>query len=332
MSSAPTSRAPSPCHPSRVGATVARLVDTHLAPATHPGAADDPSVPHLIGAVLAHDGLELLARPLAGHPADELLGFTAPADWVAIGISSGGWASWYDPLTPDVPRATGIDRRRVRVVYVLDRAGDAHQIVHDRDEPPHEHRFPVTAPDAGGHLDDCCRRSFGLPTAPPPTATLDWFTTSWVDQVFAGAAEGRLVRAGWAEVAALHPAVQRAQQAGDPALVAWATEHLVRAGALLAEAQPWARLHQAAGRAPARPGGLDPAIARWMDTGMFARTLLASVPPIDQLLLDSNGLIEPAAHQRLLATIDAWGVLTARLGTDAPSADTPTDPTRDCSP
>jgi len=46
-----------------------------------------------------------------------------------------------------------------------------------------------------------------------------------------------------------------------------------------------------------------------MDDGIFSRTLLGRLPPIEDLLLDLNVLLEADAYVHLVDTVDAWRLL-----------------------
>lgn len=68
------------------------------------------------------DGVDLAVLPLDGsHPAELLDGFTAPDDWLALGLVTRGWAAPMGPARPSAHPA----RRRVCTTVLLDRAGGA---------------------------------------------------------------------------------------------------------------------------------------------------------------------------------------------------------------
>jgi len=48
---------------------------------------------------------------------------------------------------------------------------------------------------------------------------------------------------------------------------------------------------------------------RWMDTGMFSRTVMGRYPPIEDLLLDLNAMLDADPYRHLVDTIEAWGLL-----------------------
>lgn len=66
------------------------------------------------------DDLDLGILPLDGlHPAELLDGFSAPDDWLALGVVTRGWAAPMGPLRPSRHPA----RRRVCTTVLLDRGG-----------------------------------------------------------------------------------------------------------------------------------------------------------------------------------------------------------------
>jgi len=68
------------------------------------------------------DAVDVAVLPLDGlHPAELLDGFTAPDDWLALGLVTRGWAA---PMGSERPSAHPA-RRRVCTTVLLDRAGAA---------------------------------------------------------------------------------------------------------------------------------------------------------------------------------------------------------------
>jgi hypothetical protein len=141
---------------------------------------------------------------------------------------------------------------------------------------------------------DACRRAFGLPTSPPPLSTAELWAAYWLDRIVEVAAEppGGCRLRSWAEVAALHPAL--ADRAGPGSGPADDPDRLAAAGAAAAawaERWTWARLRAA-------PDTLDlpwldrsPALAAWMDDGMWARWLGSALPQSEDLLAAVHDLL-----------------------------------------
>ncbi len=120
----------------------------------------------------AADGWNIGVRDLEGAPpADLLLGFVAPDEWVALGVATGGWAH---PL--DVAPSVATRRQRVAVATIVLRAGPVVGRMRMGDEV-------LRTPPAYGLSLDALQRALRLPTAPPlhPTGVL--FATSWLAQI-----------------------------------------------------------------------------------------------------------------------------------------------------
>ena len=169
-------------------------------------AADAELAEHRIDGALirvAPDGT-LSWRSLHGaHPLQVLVGFVAPPEWAAIGVSNAGWAHPLD--------ATGRPRRRpdapsVQVTVLFSRSGVAAGVlrkaagVSELPDPPE------------GVVADACRRALVLPTAPPPATTAELWALTWLDRIVevAARAGGPAHLAGW-------PARGRPAPGGGPA-------------------------------------------------------------------------------------------------------------------
>ena len=233
------------------------------------------------------------------HPLDHLLGFVAPPSWVALGLVCYGWAS---PPSDDDDRfgfgasrrpSEHPERRRVRVVSLLDRSGDerATAILEDGtvvDEP------------GVGTVSDAMRRCLGLATVPPPVGSGELFAAMWLTSI---ASSGH--RLSWSEAVMLHPAMQVLRSGGHRPQV----EELVSCGRSLARAMPWGelRLRAAAG---VRDGGIGVSadLAAWMDDGMFARWVLGGLPQFTPLLRRCAKVLAPEVLRRLRRTLRAWNL------------------------
>jgi hypothetical protein len=223
------------------------------------------------------------------HPLDHLLGFVAPASWVAMGLVCYGWAS---PPAGGRP-SEHPDRQRVRVVTLLDRSGD------ERSTATMEDGSVVDEP-GSGTVADALRRCLGLPTPAPPVGSGELFAAMWLTSV--AASDRRLT---WAEAVMLHPAMQVLRSGGHRPQV----EELVSCGRSLARAMPWGelRLRAAAG---VRDGGVGVSadLAAWMDDGMFARWVLGGLPPFTPLLRRCRAVLAPEVLRRLRRTLRAWNL------------------------
>ena len=242
------------------------------------------------------EGLQLAFRTLAAgeHPLDHLLGFVAPASWAALGLVCYGWAS-----PPAVEGAGGRpsehpDRRRVRVVTLVDRSGE------ERATATLDDGTVVDEPGAGV-VSDALRRALGVATPPPPVASGELFAAMWLSSI--ASSDRRLT---WPEAVMLHPAMQVLRRSGGrrPQV-----EDLVAGGRSLARAMPWGELRLRAAAGVVDGGvGVSPDLAAWMDDGMFARWVLGGLPPFTPLLRRCSAVLAPEVLRRLRRTLRAWNL------------------------
>jgi hypothetical protein len=248
--------------------------------------------------------------PLGGqHPLDALLGFVAPPEWHALGLTCSGQALAQpgDPADVDHP---------VRVTTLLTRAGRAVTVL----RAPGRARRLTEAP--GGALGDAMHRVLGLPTAPPPSSSAALWVTWWLDRIVEAAltappsvhwpVPGPLPGspAGWAAVAGRHPACPFAPPGRGPRPAT-----LAAAARDLARRWPWSRLRTdprmrvtfvvggADGDVATLPDLPPQAIADWMDDGMYARWLLSSFPALDDLLDACDHVLPDALADRVRTTV-----------------------------
>lgn len=279
-------------------------------------------------------GVALRPLPHDDDVVSALAGFTAPADWGAIGLISEGWAR---PLagtaTPSgtvgggghdegaVPGPGGgrsrpgprgdERRRRARTVMLVQRNGATAVVVRTVDGRPQV--MPGWAPGvSGGRLHDLCLRALGLATAPPPPSTLELWAVAWLDHVLAVAAERPAALDRFTPVAELFPAakVLTAPPFADrdgPAEIS--PPQLVEVGQRLGEACSWPQLQAAwAGRRTAL-AGRPAALARWFDAGSFSRWALGELPSVADLAGAVQALMAPAAADGVAATLAGWGLV-----------------------
>ncbi len=271
----------------------------------------------LVAAVSRNDAIDLLLKPIDHHPSQELMGFRAPADWSCLGVATGGWASTYDTVRNGIPQRISAERHRCRILHLVTRGGDAISIYRDGRSEPLVSEWHGPRDEHGGLIDDCLRRALGLATVPPTQGTLELWALIWVDRLLREALAGRLEKASWAAVSAEFSAFDFLDHArDDPRLLRWATDHVERAGELLANAYPWSRVREHC-RLGTGPVSFSVELADWMDDGMFARTILETMPPLDQALADLADLIEPDAHRRLLDAIEGWGLFALHDAAEA---------------
>ncbi|MBN2622126.1 MAG: hypothetical protein JXA83_02100 [Acidimicrobiales bacterium] len=235
--------------------------------------------------------------PLEGsHPLDLLLGFRAPPHWRALGVSCDGRTHRLDASGRYDDTATDSDD--VTVTILVGRDGAAAGLLR---------RGGQVTPQPGrpqGAVADACRRALGVTTAPPPSSTLGLWTLSWLDRIVdvATRADGAARLRSWAAVAELHAATGLD---GHGAVATSAPVALAASAATLAEAWPWARLR-------AEPAVVDvpgpqpsPALAAWMDDGMWARWLLSRLPRLDDLVAAVHALLPPVLAEGVGIVVEA---------------------------
>jgi hypothetical protein len=284
-----------------VAADLAPLADTlDLLLADH----DAPSL--AVGVAPDGDAVDLVVRPLRHHPADELLGFTAPTSWSAFGVvARGRTLAW--PGAEPAP--TGLSApppgSEVGVAHLVDRTGAALTRLADASGRHHE-----LGEHTMGLVPDLCRRVLGLPTDAPVESPLRYWAARWLGDVL-DLADRTLPGPGWASVAACHPAVAAVCEL-DAEMGVVAADHLVAAAEALARAQPWSELHRAWSESTSGGhAGLTPDEVAWMDTGMLARWCLGLIPEIDQLVEAVEAHLPAPIVHRIGQTLDAWGLAPA---------------------
>lgn len=268
-----------------------RAVDAFDVVITERGWTQPPLLLRIEGDLGPDGGFDLSVRQLDRHPAEVLLGFSAPLTWTAIGVSTEGWVSPGEHARDDGAevwaRSSGV---RVRVLVLLSRGGDRAGRICWEDgrclpEPPGE-----------GLVVDCLRRALGRPT-PPPTATTNLlFGTMWLENVLV---ESREVRQPltWSQAAALHPAMQL-MAADAPAV---RPDDVVGPMRALAKVCDWSMVRQQAMRG--WTAGLEPSLAEWMDPGMVSRWLLDRRPGIEELLDELAGVCSPSVLRRIVQSL-----------------------------
>lgn len=231
------------------------------------------------------------------HPLDHLLGYVAPKAWTGMGVVCFGWASPADGA--DLARGTTAtrpsahpDRRRVRVITLIDRRG-REQATASLDDGT------VVDEPGSGTVSDALRRCLRLATPPPPVGAEELFAAQWLVAI---AQSTHSQTATWREVALLHPALQllvgtRFRPRAD---------ELVGCGRTLHQTMPWEqlRLRAAAGRIDGL--GIPADLADWMDEGMFARWVLAGLPMLPTLLQACSEAVDGAVLRRIRHTLRAW--------------------------
>lgn len=141
-----------------------------------------------------------------------------------------------------------------------------------------------------GFMLDVLRRSLGQATPPAPASTAAVELAGWLGAVasIGSAAPGRLC---WEEILALHPA----GATSDVADAADMEASIVAATPIM----EWDRMRRLVAGGLQMDGVPPPELADWMDSGMFARWVLDSVPAVAGLLEFVRPYTQPAPHRRL---------------------------------
>ena len=231
------------------------------------------------------------------HPLDLLLGFVAPKAWTGLGVICFGWAA---PAT-DVDLARGTagarpshhpDRRRVRVITLLDRRG-REQATATLDDGT------VVDEPGSGTVSDALRRCLSLPTPPPPVGPAELFAALWL-----AAVADSTDRKSWHDLVGLHPAMQLLAAGGHRPR----TDELVNAGQMLHRTLTWEQLRQRSADGREDGLGIPSHLSTWMDDGMFSRWVLSGLPTLPTLLQACAEAVEGGVLQRIRRTLRAWNL------------------------
>jgi hypothetical protein len=258
---------------------------------------DDPQIIRVTRDGISEEGIDVGLRyidDIDDSVVTALTGFAASPDWLAIGVSTGGNAY---PLGEERD-----ERRRVRVVHLVTRAGNAASVMRLAGEEP---RLVVgTADDETmiGRVDDVCRRALGLPTA-PAESTLEFWALLWLEQLL----QTDEAPTKWVAVAAKHPAVEMLVDA-EPTFTTAASQNLVRLGRRLSKIVDWSSLRTCCADGHDSFHGVPPVVARWLDDGAFSRWVMGSYPSLEQLTRAVCELVSPAFGRRLRSVLREWGL------------------------
>lgn len=248
------------------------------------------------------DGFDLGIRPLEDDVSvvDALAGFTAPPEWMAIGVVTEGNARHL----VDADTAP----RRVRCVHLVDRTGASASTLRLQGEDATV--FGIEEEHGRGRIDDACRRALSLPTAPPEHTTLELWALVWLDRAIAAlaAAGDEDPPATWADLTAHHPAVavlrSDAEEFGGAA-----ADNLVRLGTVLADVHSWPVLRAACAAGEWPVDDIAPEVAAWLDDGSFSRWVLGGYPPLAQLADAACELVAPSLRRRLRGALRSWALV-----------------------
>ena len=264
-------------------------------------------------------GLELCAL----HPLHELTGMVAPPDVAAVVVVATGRAHAVAAVTPSAPGPTRAhhtppaDGDQVGVVFGMDRRGSCHARLRVGGN------WMATSPDEG-RIPDTVRRVLDRPTAPPPAGPARLVAALWAGAVMQRMDARRRRGSGrplaWAAAVACHPLRELTPAASSPR---WASGEV---SAALDASVSWERLRTLTVAGRGSDEWCPPALAAWMDEGMFARHVLDGLLPDHALLGAVTPDLTPRALAGFAAAIgvspvsDRWRSGTARKQPGRPQA------------
>ncbi len=261
----------------------------------------DPSLVHVTDD--GCDRLEIGVKPLERHhPTELLVGFTAPADWHALGMATRGWAYRIaDRGTPTRRRA------RVLVVTLVSRTGELAQRTHVHDDTDIATALGAAPDDTVGEQVDLLRLALGLSTPEPPCGTDVFWAIEWLSAVL-GTDRAEFV--DWGDVADCHPAMSMARPPDredwvDPVFDGVDWTEIVRA---FTNVFSWRQLRVLVAEDRFAVPELIPSDAAWFDDGAFARFLLSRCPPLGMLRDHVGHHLPGPLADRLSGVLDELGV------------------------
>ncbi len=179
------------------------------------------------------------------------------------------------------------------VGIAVDRSG-ATAIVHP------DEAAPITSPDHGCLTLDQGLRALRLPTSPPDRPIESYVDGTWLDHVLMVALAADLGDPPrWREISRLHPLAGGLTRSPETLRRARATLH-----------GGWESLRCSVARSGRSGQVMSAALARWCDTGAFARRMLAPVPEPEVVLADLTEILRPRDTALLRTAIEP--VLRAR--------------------
>ncbi len=240
---------------------------------------------------------ELLLHDLPHGSPGSLVGFVAPDDWVAFGIGARGRARWAETAGHEDAAESSVSESRI--VFLADREGNTASRLRLEGTCVHEPGETI------GPLADLTLRVLQLPTSAPERSTMYLWAVLWLDRIvadFAAAARPP----NWHQLTHRCPGIDAAHEVFGTRPT---TEEIAKLGRVLGAGFGWETLRnlQAEGR------GLfpepSPAVAEWMDVGMFARSTLSFLPELDDLIDAVESLAGRGARTALTDVLSAWEVM-----------------------
>jgi hypothetical protein len=257
-------------------------------------AASPDDAPFLVAAFgAAHDGGVLVTDGDVSH----LLGWRVPPECWAVGlIGAGNRIPLHSTLAEE--EAADSEHQRMRLCCLVGRDGAVATLLRAPDGAG------MASGDAGGRVIDALRRALGLPTPPPEEDTAQLLAILWIDELLAAVDSGVIL--GWPAAAGLHPAMRALASEGHDI----APEHITMIARVATAAWSWENLRLQACQEDWLRDLIPAELAEWMDEGMFARWMLAGLPPFAAVSNALSGALAPKVWSEVLAVMAATGVAT----------------------
>jgi hypothetical protein len=226
------------------------------------------------------DGCDVGFKDIDGHPLNHLLGFTAPAEWLALGVCAEGWAASFDAgCRPS--KAKGRMRMRSTVLVMRDGAVASGMRLAGEE-------FEQMGEAGVGTIPDALKRAMGVATAPPDVPFVGWVARMLLMLIIGDEPRGHR-RVPWCQ---LRPSLERYKD--------------------LADEGSWETLRGVASKRAGMIADLTPEDAAWMDEGMFSRWVIGGLPSYEHLLEEARKASTAEAFTQVRRQLKAWG-LPARV-------------------
>jgi len=222
------------------------------------------------------EGADVGFKDIDGHPLNSLMGFTAPAEWLALGVCAEGWAA-----SPDAgcrpSKARG--RMRMRTTMLVTRDGAVASGMRLAGEEFRQ----LGEPDMGT-IPDALKRALGLPT-PPPEVPFEGWIARMLLMLIIGDTPREHRRVPWCQ---LRPSLEKHKA--------------------LADDGSWETFRAVAAKRENLVADLNPEEAAWMDEGMFSRWVIGGMPSYEHLLEEARKACTPEAFSQVRRQLKAWGL------------------------
>lgn len=211
------------------------------------------------------------------------VGWMVPRGYDGIGLVATGRLRRMDQSLELPASLAAAVEGHVRMACIVLRSGLVgwHMVLPDGsslDETPRE-----------GRMLDVLRRCLALPTPAPPTSMAPLYDNAWLADVLGSGRPERPL--SWKDLLLRHPVLLGRVPILEPPDL----EHLVDA---LTRDGCWEEMRLAVAAGSGNESFPSAVVAAWMDDGMFARWVLDSVPPIDDMLTAVRPWLRPSAARR----------------------------------